>query len=75
MVHQGPDAGLAKLAPLDNDARLTSNHRLHAVRAHLLQLLGDDKIARSGYLTAAELTESETEKTYLKDRAGRLSRG
>ncbi len=69
---QGPDAGLAKLAALDDDERLISNHRMHAVRAHLLELLGDVEIARSGYLTAAELTGSETEKAYLKDRAARL---
>jgi len=69
---QGPDAGLARLALLEDDERLVSNHRLHAVRAHLLELLGDDEIARSGYLTAAELTASETEKAYLKDRAARL---
>lgn len=72
-MHRGPDAGLAKLALLDDDERLTSHHRLHAVRAHLLRMLGDDDIARSSYLAAAALTESETEKTYLKGRAGRLS--
>jgi predicted RNA polymerase sigma factor len=69
---RGPDAGLAKLALVDDDAHLLSNHRLHAVRAHLVELLGDDEIARSGYLTAAELTESVTEKAYLEDRAARL---
>jgi RNA polymerase sigma factor (sigma-70 family) len=69
---KGPDSGLAKLAMLDDDERLSSSHRLYAVRAHLLELLGDDEIARSGYLTAAELTASETEKAYLTDRAARL---
>ncbi len=69
---QGPNAGLAKLALLDNDKRLISNHRLNTVRAHLRELLGDDEIARSGYLTAAELTDSDTEKAYLRDRAARL---
>jgi predicted RNA polymerase sigma factor len=74
MLH-GPEAGLAKLAVLDDDERLTANHRLHAVRAHLLELLGDDEIAGSGYLTAAGLTKSETERDYLTDRAARLSAG
>lgn len=69
---QGPDAGLAKLALLDDDDRLIVHHRLHAVRAHLLELLGNDEIARCGYLTAAELTNSETERTYLRDRAARI---
>ena len=71
MLH-GPEAGLAKLALLD-DERLITNHRWHAVRAHLLELLGDDEIAGLGYLTAAELTDSQTEKVYLNDRAARLS--
>ncbi len=71
MLH-GPEAGLAQLALLDDDERLISNHRLHAVRAHLVELLGDNEIARSGYLTAAQLTDSEQEKVYLKDRAARL---
>jgi predicted RNA polymerase sigma factor len=68
----GPEAGLARLALLD-DERLITNHRLHAVRAHLLELLGDEEIAGSGYLTAAKLTNSETERVYLTDRAARLS--
>ncbi|KAA0023387.1 RNA polymerase sigma factor [Antrihabitans cavernicola] len=69
---RGPDAGLQKLALLDDDHRLVANHRLHAVRAHFLELLGDDAVARSGYLAAADLTESEPEKAYLRDRAARL---
>jgi len=74
MLH-GPEAGLAKLALLDDDERLITNHRLHAVRAHLLELLGDDENSGSGYLTAAELTNSETERVYLTGRAARLSAG
>jgi RNA polymerase sigma factor (sigma-70 family) len=69
---RGPDAGLAKLALLDDDERLISHHRLHAVRAHFLALLGDDEMARSRYLTAANLTGSETEKAYLTARAAQL---
>jgi RNA polymerase sigma factor (sigma-70 family) len=71
MLH-GPEAGLAKLALLDDDERLITNHRWHAVRAHLLELLGEDEIAGRGYLTAAELTDSQAEKVYLIDRAARL---
>jgi predicted RNA polymerase sigma factor len=71
MLH-GPEAGLARLALLD-DERLVTHHRWHAVRAHLLELLGDDEVAGWGYLTAAGLTDSETERVYLTDRAARLS--
>jgi predicted RNA polymerase sigma factor len=38
MVH-GPPAGLALVEPLDE--RLTGHHRLHAVRAHLLEMDGE----------------------------------
>src|SRR5262249_44151691 len=40
MVH-GPRAGLDLLRALDSDPRLSGHHRLHAVRAHLLELAGD----------------------------------
>jgi hypothetical protein len=32
-------------------------------------MIGDDELARSGYLAAAALTDSEPEKAYLKQRA------
>ncbi len=74
MLH-GPEAGLAELALLDDDERLMTNHRLQAVCAHLLELLGDHEIAGSGYLTAAELTNSETERVYLTECAARVLSG
>jgi hypothetical protein len=40
MVH-GPSAGLDLLKALDADGRLNGSHRLHAVRAHLLEMAGD----------------------------------
>ena len=39
-VH-GPDAGLALLASLDADDRIAGHHRTYAVRAHLLERVGD----------------------------------
>src|SRR6185437_7263993 len=44
MVH-GPSAGLELLNALDADGRLAGHHRLHAVRAHLLELAGDYEAA------------------------------
>src|SRR3990170_4077956 len=41
MVH-GPKVGLDLLKVLDADERMTSHHRLDAVRAHLLEMAGDD---------------------------------
>jgi predicted RNA polymerase sigma factor len=71
MVH-GPRAGLDMLQSLDVDARLAGHHRLEAVRAHLLELAGDDRAARAGYLLAARRTTSLPEQRYLQARAGRL---
>jgi RNA polymerase sigma factor (sigma-70 family) len=71
MLH-GPDAGLLMLEPL-LATDLRRYHRVHAVRAHLLELRGDAEQARSAYATAAELTTSLPEQRYLNDRAARLS--
>ena len=73
-MREGPQAGLARLAIFDDDERLTINHRVHAVRAHFLELTGDADTARSGYLTAAELTGNSTERTYLQKKAARLAK-
>ena len=72
MAH-GPQAGLALLAPLETDSRLSGHHRLHAVRAHLLEMAGDHGAARSSYQTAARLTTSVPEQNYLQDCAMRLA--
>ena len=66
----GPDAGLAVLAPLAADARMVRHHRLHAVRAHLLEMAGS--VARAEYQEAARLTTSVPEQRYLRERAAQL---
>lgn len=71
-MREGPQAGLARLALLDEDERLHTNHRVHAVRAHFLELAGDIETARSHYRAAAELTTNHTEQDYLQKRAARL---
>jgi RNA polymerase sigma factor (sigma-70 family) len=71
MVH-GPKAGLALLGTLDADDRIAHSHRLHAVRAYLLEQSGDAAGARESYLLAAKLTASEPEQRYLAVRAARL---
>jgi RNA polymerase sigma factor (sigma-70 family) len=74
MVH-GPQAGLDRLAALDDDQRLASNHRLAAVRAHLLEMTGDVDAARACYQQAARLTTSQPERRYLSARADQLATG
>ena len=72
MVH-GPQAGLDLLAGLDADDRMARHHRLHAVRAHLLEMAGDRAAARAGYLLAARRATSLPEQRYLDGRAARLA--
>jgi RNA polymerase sigma factor (sigma-70 family) len=69
----GPAAGLTLVDTLANDPRIADDHRLHAVRAHLLELSGDHERARVSYTTAAEKTVSLPQKHYLHARAARLS--
>jgi RNA polymerase sigma factor (sigma-70 family) len=73
MVH-GPGAGLALLDTLEADDRMAEHHRLHAVRAHLLEMAGNVEAARASYRDAARRTTSIPEQRYLDERAARLTR-
>ncbi|MFJ9031506.1 RNA polymerase sigma factor [Streptomyces sp. NPDC102274] len=68
---RGPRAGLAEIAVLED--RLAGNHRLDAVRAHLLEKAGDIEGARAAYRLAAGRTLSVPEARYLRTRAAGLS--
>ena len=68
----GPADGLARLDALASDGRLRGHHRLHAVRAHLLEMQGDMRGACEEYLLAAEKTASAPEQRYLLVRAARI---
>jgi RNA polymerase sigma factor (sigma-70 family) len=70
MAH-GPAAGLEVLEEVDE--RLAGHHRLHAVRAHLLEMAGDIDGATTEYRAAAGRTTSLPEKRYLSTRAARLN--
>jgi len=72
MVH-GPAKGLQLLDALGGDPRLCGHHRLHAVRAHLLELAGDPQAAIVHYKAAAARTTSIPERDYLISQAVRLS--
>jgi predicted RNA polymerase sigma factor len=74
MVH-GPAAGLDRLDTLATDKRTGADHRLPAVRGHLLELLGDRAAARAAYQQAAGRTASLPQRRYLRDRADRLAAG
>ncbi|HEU0212685.1 MAG TPA: DUF6596 domain-containing protein [Jiangellaceae bacterium] len=74
MVH-GPKAGLKELSAAETDASLARHHRVHAVRAHLLELAGDRHAARDQYALAARRTLSVPEQRYLASRAARIEAG
>jgi predicted RNA polymerase sigma factor len=69
----GPAVGLTLVDTLAYDPRLADDHRLHAVRAHLLELSGDHERARRCYTAAAEKAVNLPQKRYLHARAARLS--
>ncbi len=71
MAH-GPAAGLEMLATLDADKRIADDHRLYAVRAHLLEMLGRTDAAREAYEAAAMRTGNLAQQRYLRARAARI---
>jgi RNA polymerase sigma factor (sigma-70 family) len=66
----GPSAGLAVLDEVDE--RLAGHYRLDAVRAHLLEMVGDSEAAIAHYRAAASRTTSLPERRYLTTQAARL---
>jgi RNA polymerase sigma factor (sigma-70 family) len=72
---RGPQAGLDLLGKLEADQRVAADHRLHAVRAHLLEMAGDHAAARDCYEEAARRAASLPQQRYLHARAARLIDG
>lgn len=71
MVH-GPRVGLTVLGEVAADTRMSRNHRVEAVQAHLLQLAGEPAAALEHYRRAARMTTSPAERRYLDARADAL---
>jgi predicted RNA polymerase sigma factor len=70
---RGAHAGLALLEKLEADERIAEDHRLHAVRAHLLEMAGDRVAARDSFEAAARRATSFPLQRYLHARAARLA--
>ncbi|USQ79839.1 RNA polymerase sigma factor [Ornithinimicrobium faecis] len=68
MVH-GPRAGLTLLEDVAADPRMKRNHRVVAVRAHLLEMAGEGAEAVEHYRLAARMTTSPAERRHLEERA------
>ncbi|MDQ1370423.1 MAG: hypothetical protein QOF20_2776, partial [Acidimicrobiaceae bacterium] len=66
----GPGDGLTLLDGLGE--RLGDHHRLHSVRAHLLELAGDTTTAIGEFRAAAARTTNIRERDYLTTRAAQL---
>jgi len=69
----GPTVGLQRLDTLAGDKQLAEDHRLYAVRAHLLEMSGDTASAREAYLAAARRATNLPQQRYLNRRADMLA--
>ena len=69
----GPTVGLQRLDTLAGDKQLAEDHRLYAVRAHLLEMSGDTAAAREAYLAAARRATNLPQQRYLNRRADMLA--
>jgi RNA polymerase sigma factor (sigma-70 family) len=70
---EGAHTGLDLLGKIEADGRIAGDHRLHAVRAHLLEMAGDRVAARECYQVAARRTTNFAQQRYLNIRAARLT--
>ena len=69
----GPARGWPCSPTLDGDRHIAAHHRLHAVRAHLLDQAGDLMAAQAAYAEAARRTTSVPERRYLQAQTARLA--
>lgn len=69
---QGPEVALSILDPLLDDPRMSRGHRLHAVRAQLLEAGGRHPEAVAAYRTASRLCTSIPEQRHLNNQLTRL---
>jgi RNA polymerase sigma factor (sigma-70 family) len=69
----GPTAGLQRLDSLAGDKQLAEDHRLYAVRAHLLEMMGDRDAAREAYRAAGRRATNLAQQRYLNRQAAKLN--
>lgn len=69
---RGPEQGLYLLDELSRDPRIAEHYRMDAVRAHLLEMVGDPQAAATYYREAAGKTVNLRERNYLLIKAARL---
>jgi RNA polymerase sigma factor (sigma-70 family) len=69
----GAQAGLDLLERIEGDERIAGDHRLYAVRAHLLEMAGDLPAAADACHEAARRTASFPVRRYLLAKASRMT--
>jgi predicted RNA polymerase sigma factor len=72
-MSEGPEAGLALVDALADDATLKNYHLLPSVRGDLLKKLGRMSEARAEFERAASLTQNAREKKLLLERAAQAA--
>jgi len=70
---QGPEAGLARLADLEQSGSLENYHLLPSAQARLLEQLGRRGEAAERYRRALDLARNEPERRFLTARLARLT--
>lgn len=71
-MHEGPEAGLALIGDLLNDATLAAYHPVYSAHAELSRRAGDHKAARGSYLKALALVQQAPERRFLEKRLASL---
>jgi RNA polymerase sigma factor (sigma-70 family) len=69
----GPRAGLELIRQLEADPRINADRRFHAVRAHLLEMVGERAGALAAYLAAARAATNLQQQRYLNQQISRLA--
>jgi RNA polymerase sigma factor (sigma-70 family) len=71
----GPRAGLELIQQLEADPRINADRRFHAVRAHLLETVGEEAAALEAYRAAARAATNLQQQRYLNQQISRLAQG
>ena len=71
----GPRAGLELIQQLEADPRINADRRFHAVRAHLLEAVGEHAAALEAYRAAARAATNLQQQRYLNQQISRLAQG
>ncbi|MDJ0356690.1 hypothetical protein QMG52_11475 [Paenarthrobacter sp. PH39-S1] len=72
-MSSGPEIGMRALKSVEKQYGLSELHRVDAVRAHLLEMVGDVQAAQEHYRNAAQRTSSVPEQRYLSAKGRTLA--